>query len=184
MNREATGLKLKLGSPAPYFSLKGTDFKIYNLAEFSEAEVLVVIFTANHCPYAQSYEQRICSLAEIYRPQGVQFVAICSNDAKGYPEDNFQNMVRKSEQLGFPFPYLHDENQTTARAYDAACTPECYVFDAERKLRYHGRVDDNYRDATLVARHDLADAVEAILAGRPVEEPLTPCIGCSIKWKA
>jgi peroxiredoxin len=184
MNREATGLKLPLGSTAPYFSLKGTDSKIYSLPEFAEAKVLVVIFTANHCPYAQSYEKRICSLAEIYRTQGVQFVAICSNDAKGYPEDNFENMVRKSEQLGFPFPYLQDETQVTARAYDAACTPECYVFDYERKLRYHGRVDDNHRDPTLVAHHDLADAIEALLAGKEVAEPLTPCIGCSIKWKA
>jgi len=183
MNRQAEGLKLSLGTQAPYFSLKATDSKIYSLAEFSDAKVLVIIFTANHCPYAQGYEQRICSLAELYRPSGVQFITICSNDARGYPEDNFENMVSKSQMLGFPFPYLHDETQVTAKAYDAACTPECYVFDSERKLRYHGRVDDNHRDPTLVVHNDLAEAIESLLSGNEIAEPLTPAIGCSIKWK-
>lgn len=183
MERDATGSKLKLGDKAPYFSLKGTDGKIYSLEEFKDAKILAVIFTCNHCPYAQAYEQRICSLAELYRPRGVQFVTICSNDSRGYPQDSFDNMVEKSKSLGFPFPYLQDETQVTAKAYDAACTPECYVFDSERKLRYHGRVDDNHRDPAHVTHHDLADAIEALLEGTVPEIPLTPAMGCSIKWR-
>lgn len=174
---------LTIGQTAPYFSLKATDSKIYSLQEFVEAKVLVVIFTANHCPYAQAYEQRICSLAELYWPQGVQFVSICSNDPRGYPEDSFENMCAKSKLLGFPFPYLHDETQITAKAYNAQCTPECFVFDEKRVLRYRGRVDDNYRDPTLATQHDLANAIEAILNGMNVPIPLTPALGCSIKWK-
>jgi peroxiredoxin len=184
MEREATGLRLELGSSAPYFSLKGTDGKIYSLEEFRDSKILVILFTCNHCPYAQAYEQRICTLAELYRPQGVQFVGICSNDSRGYPQDSYENMVEKSKALGFPFPYLHDETQITAKAYDAACTPEAYVFDSERKLRYHGRIDDNYRDPSHVTKADLADAIEAILDGRRPEAALTGAIGCSIKWKA
>lgn len=184
MEREATGLKLALGSQAPYFSLKGTDGKIYSLESFKEATALVIIFTCNHCPYAQAYEQRICSLAEMYRDQGVQFVAICSNDSRGYPQDSYENMVEKSRSLGFPFPYLHDETQVTAKAYDAACTPECYVFNGERQLCYHGRIDDNYRDPSHVTQTELADAIEALIEGRPPEATLTPAMGCSIKWKA
>jgi len=183
MNKPAPKQKLSIGHPAPYFSLKATDSKIYSLAEFDEAKVLVIIFTANHCPYAQAYEQRICSLAELYQAKGVQFLSICSNDPKGYPEDSYENMRAKSKLLGFPFPYLHDETQVTARAYDAVCTPECFVFDAKRKLRYRGRVDDNHRDPTLVAHHDLADAIEALLQGEEVNEPLTSALGCSIKWR-
>jgi len=183
MERDASGLKLQLGAQAPYFSLKGTDGKIYSLEEFTEAKALVIFFTCNHCPYAQAYEQRICALSELYRPQGVQFIAICSNDSRGYPQDSFENMVEKSRQLGFPFPYLHDETQITAKAYDAACTPECYLFNAERKLCYHGRIDDNYRDPSHVTRSDLADAIEAVLEGRTPDSPLTSAIGCSIKWK-
>ncbi len=183
MEREAAGLKLKLGSRAPYFSLKGTDGRIYSLEEFKPAKCLVLIFTCNHCPYAQAYEQRICSLAELYKPRGAQFVGICSNDSRGFPQDSFENMVEKSKLLRYPFPYLHDDTQVTARAYDAACTPECYVFDGERKLAYHGRVDDNYREPSAVTHHDLADAIEAVLEGRQPETPLTPAMGCSIKWK-
>lgn len=183
MERDASGSKLKIGDKAPYFSLKGTDGKIYSLAEFTDAEALVVIFTCNHCPYAQAYESRICSLAELYRPKDVQFVTICSNDPRGYPQDSFELMIEKSKSQGFPFPYLHDETQITAKAYDAACTPEAYVFDRERKLRYHGWIDDNYRDADKVTRHDLSDALDAILEKREPEHQVTAVIGCSIKWR-
>jgi peroxiredoxin len=183
MSINPSGSKLSIGSPAPYFSLKATDSKIYSLAEFSEAKALVIVFTANHCPYAQAYEQRICSLAELYRDKGVQFLAICSNDPKGYPEDSYENMVQKSKLLGYPYPYLHDETQVTARSYDAVCTPESFVFDEKRKLRYRGRIDDNHRDPTLVVHHDLADAIEAVLNGTEIAEPLTSAFGCSIKWK-
>jgi peroxiredoxin len=183
MERTASGLKLQLGERAPYFSLKGTDSKIYSLADFQGASALVVLFTCNHCPYAQAYESRIVEMALAGREKGVKFVAICSNDPIGYPQDDFESMVEKSKQLGFPFPYLCDDQQITAKAYDAQCTPEAYLFDAELKLQYHGRIDDNYQNPILVEHHELQDAINAVLDGRRPEQQLTPAIGCSIKWK-
>ena len=183
MERQTAGLKLQLGDKAPYFSLKATDGKIYSISDFVSTKALVVIFTCNHCPYAQAYEGRICDLSREYQPRGAKFISICANDSTGYPEDDFDHMIEKSRSLGFPFPYLHDANQVMARAYDAACTPEVYVFDHEQRLRYHGRVDDNHRDATQVTSQDLRVALDAILSGEPPEVPLTPAIGCSIKWK-
>jgi len=180
---QPSGFKLQLGEQAPYFSLQGTDGKIYSLADFRNERGLVVLFTCNHCPYAQAYEERIKALAEKYQPEGVQFVAICSNDAVGYPEDSFDNMVKKWKLTGWPFPYLQDETQSVAKAYDAACTPEAYVFDAEQHLAYHGCIDDNHADTNGVSKHYLRDAIEAVLAGNPPKQPLTEAIGCSIKWR-
>lgn len=183
MERPSSGLKLQLGEKAPYFSLKATDSKIYSLSDFQGASALVVVFTCNHCPYAQAYESRIVDLAQRGKERGVKFVAICSNDPVGYPQDDFQSMVEKSKQLGYPFPYLCDDAQITARAYDAQCTPEAYLFDPQMRLQYHGRIDDNYQNPLLVERHELGDAIDAVLAGRSPEPQLTPAIGCSIKWK-
>ena len=183
MERTAAGLKLQIGERAPYFSLKGTDSKIYSLADFQGANALVVLFTCNHCPYAQAYESRIVELAQQGRERGVKFVGICSNDPVGYPQDDFASMVDKSKQLGYPFPYLCDETQITARAYDAQCTPEAYLFDSQFKLQYHGRIDDNYQNPALVEQHELADAINSVLAGKSPNPQLTPAIGCSIKWK-
>jgi peroxiredoxin len=183
MERSSDNLNLALGETAPYFSLKGTDGKLYTLQEFAKKPVLVVVFTCNHCPYAQAYEGRLVTLAKRYESEGVQFVAICSNDPSGYPEDDYEHMVARSKEMGFPFPYLHDVTQIAAKSYDAQCTPECYVFDHERKLRYHGRIDDNYKDPEAVTSFDLRNALEAILAQTEPPAPLTPAIGCSIKWK-
>lgn len=183
MQRESGGLKLALGEHAPYFSLKGTDGKIYTISDFRDRKGLVIIFTCNHCPYAQAYEGRIVELAAEYQPQGVQFITICANDSVGYPEDDFEHMVEKSRKLGFPFPYLHDETQAVAKAYDAACTPEVYLFDGEHRLCYHGRIDDNYQDRSQVTHEDLRNAIRALLEGQAPEPALTPAIGCSIKWK-
>lgn len=183
MEREAAGLKLSLGEKIPYFSLTGTDGRIHSVADFQTAKALVVVFTCNHCPYAQAYEQRLIELANRYQPLGVQFVAICSNDAGMYPEDSFENMVAKSKTLGLPFPYLHDTTQAAAKGFDAACTPEAFLFDGHQQLCYHGRIDDNYRDPSQVEQRDLQNAIEAILAGGKPKPALTPCIGCSIKWK-
>ncbi|MCB0322255.1 MAG: thioredoxin family protein [Bdellovibrionales bacterium] len=183
MERPSGGLKLALGERAPYFSLPATDGRIYSLADFSSVKAFVVIFTANHCPYAQAYEQRIDELAARFRDEGVPFVLVCSNDADAYPEDNFENMIEKSRQYGFRVPYLHDESQAVARAYDAACTPEAYVFDSEHRLRYHGMIDDNHEHADQVESRYLEDALEAILNGLEPQTPLTHVIGCSIKWR-
>lgn len=183
MEREAHKFNLQIGSEIPYFSLAATDGKIYSPADFRDKKALVIIFTCNHCPYAQAYEQRLSELAKSSQPLGAQFIAICSNDAATYPEDSFEQMIEKSKQLGFPFPYLHDETQIAAKAFDAACTPEVYIFDAEQKLRYHGRIDDNYRNPAEVKQFDLKDALNAVLSGEAPTHPLTPAIGCSIKWK-
>lgn len=183
MIRDAAKSQLTIGAKMPYFSLRGTDGRIYNAAEFRSKRALVVIFTSNHCPYAQAYEGRIVELAQSYANRDTQFITICSNDPVSFPNDNFEQMIEKSRFWGFPFPYLHDDTQIAAHAFDAACTPECYLFDAERKLRYHGRIDDNYADPEGVTKRDLALALDAVLSGNEPQSALTAVEGCSIKWR-
>jgi len=175
---------MPVGTSAPAFSLPGVDGRNYSLDSFREATLLVVIFTCNHCPYAQALEQRFIDLQRDYEGKGVRLVAISSNDARSYPEDSFDNMRERAAQNGWNYPYLHDESQAVARAYDAACTPDIFVFDAERKLRYNGRCDDNWREADKVTRQDLRRALDSLLAGRAVDFDVHPALGCSIKWKA
>jgi peroxiredoxin len=174
---------LELGSSAPDFSLPGTDGKPHSLASFKDAKALCVIFSCNHCPYVQAYEGRMIELQKNYGPQGAQLVAINSNDAEGYPEDSFDNMKKRALEQGFNFPYLRDESQAVAKAYGAQRTPHIFLFDAARKLAYIGRIDDNYKDPSAVKSRELADAIEDILAARPVRLPETFAVGCSIKWK-
>ena len=183
MEREIGSAKLRLGDKAPYFSLPATDGKIYSLSDFAGANALVVIFTSNHCPVAQAYEQRIVELVNRYKSQHVRFVAICANDAVAYPEDNFEHMVEKSKKMNFALPYLQDERQNVALAYDAVCTPEVYLFDKDQKLTYHGGIDDSHKSAEQVKNAYLANALQALLAGGEATPSLTPAIGCTIKWK-
>ncbi|MFN8391009.1 MAG: thioredoxin family protein [Bdellovibrionota bacterium] len=183
MERPANEVTLLIGEKAPYFSLPATDGKIYSLSDFAECRALLVVFTCNHCPYSRAYEQRLCELASRYRPEGMGMVAICANDADDYPEDSFEQMVEKSKSLGFAFPYLHDEKQVVARAYDAACTPEAYLFDREMKLAYHGWIDDNSQHPEKVTSPALKNAIEAVLAGQTPSPQLTPVLGCTIKWQ-
>lgn len=173
---------LKLGAAAPAFDLPGVDGKRHSLGSFKSQRLLVIVFTCNHCPYAQAWEDRLIAIQRDYGPKGVQLVAINANETKNYPEDNFEEMVIRAREKRFNFPYLRDEDQSVARAYDAACTPEIYLFDAERRLRYHGRVDDNYQNPRAVKSHDLRNALDDLLAGRPVGTPEAPALGCSIKW--
>ncbi len=175
-------MKLSLNSKAPDFNLPGVDGKKYSLASFKDKPMLVIVFSCNHCPYVQAYEQRMIDIQRDYEDQGLQFVAINSNETKNYPEDRFEKMVARAQQKGFNFPYLRDEDQSMARAYDAACTPEFYLFDKERKLQYHGRLDDNHENPSKASKHYLRDAVEALLKGEtPPRQEVHP-IGCSIKW--
>lgn len=183
MERPAASSTLCVGERAPYFSLPATDGKIYSLSDFVDARALLVVFTCNHCPYSRAYERRLVEIARRYAPQGLSLVAICSNNSDDYPEDSFDRMVEKSRTLGFAFPYLQDEQQIVARAYDAACTPEAYLFDASKRLVYHGWIDDNHERPELVRHPDLVLAVEATLAGQLPARQLTPVIGCTIKWK-
>ena len=175
--------KLVIGERAPEFVLPGLDTHDRSLESFQGHRVVVVVFTCNHCPYAQAYEDRFIALQRGFADQGVQFIAINSNDAAGYPEDNFDNMVKRAQQRQFNFPYLRDANQRVARAYGAEYTPEVYVLDSKFNVRYIGRVDDNWQHPDQVRSHDLRDAIAAVLAGKPVANPVTHAIGCTIKWK-
>ncbi len=176
--------KLSIGSRAPAFEqLPGVNGKKYSMRDFDEKSVLVVAFSCNHCPYVQAYEDRMIAFQRDYGAKKVQLVCINSNETVNYPEDNFDEMVKRSENKGFNFHYLRDEDQSVATAYGATHTPEFFVFDKERKLRYHGKMDDNYHDPKAVKVDYLRSAVDAILAGKEVTEPETYSIGCTIKWK-
>jgi peroxiredoxin len=167
----------------PAFELPGTDGNTYSPSSFAEAEILVVVFTCNHCPYAVASEDRLIELQKDFALAGVQFVLISSNDAMHYPEDSFANMVLRAKKKDFPFPYLYDETQEAAHAYNAACTPDIFVFDSLRTLRYNGRIDDNWQQRDKVTREELRTALEDLLAGREISFEPVPSIGCSIKWK-
>lgn len=175
-------MTLTHGDPAPDFTLPGTDGRERSLADFAGAKALAVIFSCNHCPYVQAYEGRMMAIQRDLGPQGVQVVAINSNETKNYPEDSFEKMVERAAALGFNFPYLRDESQAVARAYGAERTPHIFLFDQERKLVYTGAIDDNWKEPESATRHYLREAIQAVLAGQPVPEPSTHAIGCSVKW--
>jgi peroxiredoxin len=175
---------MPVGTKAPAFSLPGVDGQVHSLESFQAAKLLVVIFTCNHCPYALALEPRFIELQRDYAARGVQLVGINPNDDKAYPDDSFANMQARAKAQGWNFPYLRDADQSVARAYDAACTPDIFVFDAERKLRYNGRCDDNWKDPDKVTRRDLRRALDSLLAGHALDFDVHPALGCSIKWKA
>lgn len=182
---------LAIGSSAPDFCLPGIDGATHCLKDYASAKVLVIVFTCNHCPTAQLYETRVEKLAEDYRDKGVTLIAIEPNnpnavrlDEMGYTDvgDSFEEMKIRAAYRHFDFPYLYDgETQTVARKYGPAATPHVFIFDAERKLRYEGRVDNNPREP-LVTRQDARLAIDAILAGKPIAVAKTPSVGCSTKW--
>lgn len=172
-----------LGSPVIDFSLPGTDGKTYSPAGFREARALVIVFTCNHCPYARAIWPRLVDFQKRYVAKGVQVLGINPNDADNYPEDHPNEMKKRVKEWGINFPYLFDATQETARSYDAQCTPDLYVYDDQRKLRYHGRLDDNWQEPERVKQRDLEEAVEALLAGRAPAGKQIPSMGCSIKWK-
>ena len=174
---------LKIGSTAPDFSLPGIDGKKYLLNSFKEKKALIIIFSCNHCPYVQAYEDRIMQIQKEYQSKGVEVIAINSNEDKGYPEDSFENMKKRAAKQKFNFLYLRDEDQSVARAYDATHTPEIFLFDANRKLAFHGKIDDNWQEPNKVQNHYLRNALEELLAGKEISVPETFTIGCTIKWK-
>lgn len=192
VGRAAEDIKpLALGSLAPDFNLPGADGKNYTLKDFADAKILVVIFTCNHCPTAQAYEERIKKLVSDYRDNGAAFVAISPNDPKalrldelGYTDlsDSLEENEIRARDHAFNFPYLYDgDKQDVSKAYGPRATPHVFVFDAERKLRYRGGIDDSERIAR-VKRHHLRNALDALLASKAVSETDTPTFGCSIKW--
>jgi len=173
---------LKGGDPSPDFSLPGVDGKTYRLQSFAEKPVLVVLFSCNHCPYVQAYEDRLIEIQRDYGDRGVQLVAINSNDEVDYPEDSFENMVTRAKAKGYNFPYLRDASQQVARAYGATHTPHLFVFGRHRRLCYTGKIDDNWQRPDAVTRRYLREALEAVLQDGEPAEPTTHAIGCTIKW--
>lgn len=182
---------LALGARAPAFALRGVDGRIYRLRSFARAKVLVVVFTCNHCPTAQAYEERLKQLSTDYRGQGVALVAISPNDNKsvrldelGYTDlgDSLEEMKTRARDRKFNFPYLYDgDTQQVSRAYGPQATPHAFVFDAARKLRYVGRIDNSERES-LVKTRDLRQAIDALLIGGEIETIQTKSFGCSVKW--
>ena len=173
---------LAIGDPMPPFSLPATDGMKVD-SNMIKDPVLVVVFTCNHCPYAQAYEDRLIDLAEHFGEEGVQFILINSNDAINFPEDSFERMKEVHDEKGYPFPYCFDESQKVAKAYGALCTPHCFAFDRERNLKYKGRVDNNWEDPNAVTENNLRDAISALVEGEEPPVPEANAIGCSIKWK-
>lgn len=175
-------MRLPLGSPAPELSLPGVDGATHSLAGYADARALVLIQSCNHCPYVQAWEGRMVTTQRDYADRGVRLVAISSNDARAYPEDSFEEMARRAEREGFNFDYLYDEDQSVARSLGSERTPEVFLFDEERRLRYHGAIDDS-RDEDAVTRHWLCEALDAVLAGAEPAVTETPPVGCTVKWQ-
>lgn len=176
--------KSPLGSAAPDFELPGVDGKRYALKNFSDKEVLVIMFICSHCPYVQAIEDRLIQLRKNYEGKSVQLVGICSNDFVNYPEDSPEALKKRAEDKGYGFPYLVDETQEIAKSYGAVCTPDLFVFDKNRKLAYRGQLDNNWKEASKVTQKDLSLAVDKLLSGdlTPIENQVSS-MGCSIKWK-
>lgn len=170
-------------SKAPDFRLPGTDGKEHSLEEF-KGKPLLIIFMCNHCPYVVPKFDYFVELQEKYGPEGLQVLAINSNDAVNYPEDSLEKMKEYSEEYGFNFIYLFDETQEIAKNYGAECTPDPYLFDSELKLKYHGRFDDAHGDAHLEGKtSEMEDAIKQVLSGQKVTVETLPSMGCNIKWK-
>lgn len=174
---------LPLGACAPDFQLPATDGKCYSLADFADANVLVIFFTCNHCPYVIGSNEVTRQTAEKYQTHGVKFVAINSNTILTHAEDSFKQMIVVMKEQQFPWTYLRDESQQVALAYGALRTPHFYVFDKDRKLVYTGRGSDNPMDTSKMTINDLDNALAQLLACQPITTPLTNPIGCNVKWE-
>jgi peroxiredoxin len=175
---------LPLGTKAPDFSLVNVDGRTVSLNDFADAPALLVIFMCNHCPFVKHLAAALAQLAPVYMARQVAIVGINSNDAASYPADSPEQMVREAEERGYQFPYLYDETQEVAKAYRAACTPDFFLFDGERRLVYRGQFDDSRPDSGIpITGRDLRAALDAVLAGKKPSPEQRPSIGCNIKWK-
>ena len=176
---------LELGTKAPDFNLPDTvSDKTVSLDDIASDQATVVMFLCNHCPYVIHVNPEIVRVVKDYQAKGVSFVGISSNDVENYPQDSPDKMKQHAARVGYTFPYLYDETQEVARAYDAACTPDFYVFDGDRRLVYRGRIDSSRpSNGEPLTGKDLRDALDAVLAGEPVTERQYPSGGCNIKWK-
>lgn len=173
---------LQIGEKAPFFELQATDGANYKITDFKD-RILVVFFTCNHCPYVKGSDETTRHTAEKFISQGVKFIGINSNSTSTVPEDSFDKMVVRMKKYQFPWLYLRDETQETARAYGALRTPHFFVFNEERKLIYTGRGVDNPLDTTRMTQNDLEKALQEYLDGKEITNPVTNPIGCNIKWE-
>ncbi|MBN1340256.1 MAG: thioredoxin family protein [Bacteroidales bacterium] len=175
----------KPGFRAPEFRLKDTvSGQMMSLHDLRSEKATVVMFICNHCPFVKHVNNELVNLANDYIPKGISFIAISSNDAEAYPEDAPAKMKEHAVKLGYPFPYLYDDTQEVARAYDAACTPDFFIFDGRLNCVYCGQLDDSRpSNGKPVTGNDIRAALEAIIAGKPVSQQQMPSIGCSIKWR-
>jgi len=175
-------MTIALATEAPTFDLPGVDGERHTLDDYADRPALAVVWSCNHCPYVQAWEGRMIELQREFGDRGFQLVAVNSNDAESHPEDSFEAMQARAQERGFNFDYLYDEDQSALRAYGAERTPEVFLFDRDRKLVYHGAIDDSREEAEVSERY-LRDAIEAVLAGEepPVQE--TAPVGCTVKWR-
>ncbi len=181
---ETRSTMLPLGTTAPDFNLSDPSGKRVSLADYKDAPALLVAFICNHCPFVKHIRKEFAAFAKAYQAQGVGIVAINSNDVENYPQDSPEKMAEEIKLAGYTFPYLYDESQGVAKAYRAACTPDFYLFDRERRLVYRGQFDDSRPgNAIPVTGADMRSAVDAVLAGQSVRADQKPSVGCNIKWK-
>jgi peroxiredoxin len=169
-------------APQRETKMRNVDGREISIADVSGKNGTLVVFTCNHCPWAKAWETRIVALGNAYRQKGIGVIAINANDPAEHGEDNFDEMVKRSKQRDFQFPYVVDSGSTVARAFGAERTPEAFLFDAQGVLVYHGTIDDNAEDASAVRQHFLQDALDAVAAGKPVAQQETKALGCSIKY--
>ena len=176
---------LPLGTKAPPFSLIDVlSDNTVSLSDFDNKKALLVMFICRHCPYVQHVQVELARIGKDYQDKSVGIVVISSNDTTAYPEDAPESLREQAQQLGFNFPYLYDESQGVARAYTAACTPDLFLFDKERKLVYRGQLDDSRPGSNIpVTGKDLRNALDALLNDQPVDPNQKPSMGCSVKWK-
>lgn len=175
----------ELGIAAPDFELPATDGRNYRLADVAGEKGTVIVFICNHCPYVKAIAERMAADAAVLKAEGIGFAAVCSNDAEEYPEDSFEDMKLFAERHRFGFPYLHDETQAVARAYDAVCTPDFFGLAADGTIQYRGRLDAGRKDPPPAgARRDLVEAMREIARTGKGPAEQAPSMGCSIKWKA
>jgi peroxiredoxin len=184
MERGSISEALPIGATIPSFVLPNVDGEMVSERFFDGAAAGVVVFSCNHCPYVKGSDVAMIACAQEYQQRGVRFLAISSNDATQYPEDGFEKMKEKASSLGLPFPYLYDESQQVAKRFDAACTPELYVFDSQKRLAFHGTINNSPRFPEKVTEHHLRKALDQLLAGQAVVPNFVHPIGCSIKWRA
>ena len=177
---------LPLGTIAPDFQLFDTvSGKMLSLNELKSDKATVIAFICNHCPFVLHIRDKLIEVAKHYQSLGIQFIAISANDAETYPADSPENMSKEARENGFSFPYLYDEDQSVAKTYQAACTPDFYIFDDQLKCVYRGQFDDaRPGNAVPVTGQDLCTALDNILAGKPISDEQKPSLGCNIKWKS